>query len=141
MIKKTTTENGYVALISAILISVSLLILVSVVSFEGFFSRFTIFETDQKEVASYLAEACVQTAILKISQDVNYHLSATFPETITVGTNNCEIVSIAQGIFPNRRVIETQGQLGDAFTNLEVEINVENNPTIVTTNWTEVGSH
>lgn len=128
--------GGYIALITAILISVSLLIMVAVVSFEGFFSRFTVLESQQKEESAYLAEACVNTAIIKIAQDDSY----TGGEYLTVGDRGCEIVSVDPGTFPSERLIETQGTTSDAVTNLVVEIDTDDLPSIVIHEWTEVGS-
>lgn len=131
----STTESGYIALITGILISVSLLILVSVVSFQGFFSRFTVFESEQKEVSDYLAEACVQTAILEIAQDLSYTGNQTVP---VVDDHTCQIISVSPGTFPSLRRIRVQSQVGDAYTNLEVEINTASLPTIDIESWKEV---
>jgi len=140
MINYRTAEEGYIALIAAILISAALLIMVAVVSFEGFYSRFTILESELKEQSDYLAEACVQTAILKISQDDTY-FTATFPETIPVGSENCEIVDVDHIGFgiPGNYDIEVSGLSGDAVTNLCVTVNFTDTTTYTITDWAEVG--
>lgn len=130
-------KNGYIALISVILISVSLLILVVAVSFEGFFSRFTVLESEQKEMSAYLAESCVNTAVLKITQDVEYDGD----ETIAVGDSSCEIVAVTDGSpFATDRLIQAQGIYKDAYTNLEVQIDPDDLPVVTYVSWTEVGS-
>jgi len=135
--KKINLQGGYIALISAILISVSLLTLVIAVSFEGFYSRFSVLESEQKEMSSYLAESCVNTAIIKISQDPNY----TGIESVPVGKFECGIVSVGNGkLFSTNRLIQAQGINGAAFTNLEVEIDPDDLPSIEFVSWTEVGS-
>ena len=150
MIEKRTTEEGYIALIAAILISVSLLIMVAVVSFEGFYSRFTILESELKEQSDYLAEACVQTAILKISKDEQYYL-ASFPEIILVEANDptdpgddmtCEIVDVSHIGFgiPGDYNIEAKGVSGDAITNLCVTVEFSSNTSYTIEDWEEIGN-
>lgn len=136
-------SGGYIALITGILISVSLLVLVAIVSFQGFFSRFTVFESEQKEQSSYLAESCVQTAILKIAQNVNYHQTATFPEPpVPVGGtgSTCTVASISQGTFPSLRDIKARGVVGNAVTNLIVTLDTSALPDVAIEAWQEVGS-
>lgn len=137
--KKIDTNNGYIALITAVLLSVSLLTLVVAVSFEGFFSRFSVLESEQKEHSAYLAESCVNTGILKIAQDTDYLKSTA--QTIPMGSESCEIVSVSNGsVFASNRLIQAQGQFGDAFTNLAVEINPSSLPDVDIVSWTEIAS-
>lgn len=132
--KSLINQGGYIALISAILISVSLLTLVIAVSSEGFYSRFNVLESEQKEISTYLAESCLQTAILEIAQDSNYNDD---PIIIPVGDDlECEIVSVDAGTFPSTRLVRTQGIIGDAYTNLEVEIGAS--PTYEIVSWIEL---
>jgi hypothetical protein len=131
--KIITTERGYIALISAILISVSLLTMVVAVSFEGYFSRFNILESEQKEMSDYLAESCFNTATLKLAQDDDFDEA----KTITVGSSTCSIVDIEPGTFASNRRISVQGVSGNAYTNLEIEISL---PSTDIVSWTEVGS-
>jgi len=128
-------NGGYIALISAILISVSLLVMVVAVSFEGFYSRFSVLESEQKEISAYLAESCVNTAILKISQNEDY----TGGETILIGGHNCKIVNVDKsGSFNEKRIIQTQGSMGAAFTNLQVQIDYDELPTVDIESWVEL---
>lgn len=135
--KKINSQSGYIALISAILISVSLLTLVIAVSFEGFYSRFSVLESEQKEISAYLAESCVNTAILKIAQDKNYSGN----EDIRVGKLGCRIFSVYEfdnnNPFPPDYIIEAQGTSSDAYTNLEVQIEPSDSSIV---SWTEVPS-
>lgn len=131
------SQHGYIALISVIIVSISLLTLVISVSFTGFYSRFSVLESEQKEISNYLAEACINTAILKISQNETY----TGAQTISVGAQNCEIVSVTTGnIFVSNRLIKAQGVYEDAYTNIEVEIDPDDLPIIDIKSWTEVPS-
>jgi len=138
-LKKSAVQHnaGFIALISAIIITVVLLTLVVSVSFTGFFGRFDILGSETKEISQGLAEACIETAIIKHAQDNTY---AGNNDPIPVGENECTIVSItpvgsgnilirAQGKFPKDGLLP-------AFTNLEVELNPSNDYSVVF--WTEV---
>ena len=72
---KQPTNDGFIALITAILLSAALLILVVAVSLEGYFSRFTVLESEQKEISIYAAETCVQ---LWFCSPVNFHVSVKY---------------------------------------------------------------
>jgi hypothetical protein len=136
--KRIDNNKGYIALISAILISVSLLTLVAAVSLEGYFSRFSILESEQKEMSAYLAESCFNTAVLKISQNAQYVGGLPL---IKVGDAQCKIVSVSQGtVFASNRLIRTQGVVGDAYTNLQIEIDPSKLPQVDIVSWVEVGS-
>ncbi len=60
---------------SAIVISVVLLIIVTTSSFTGFYGRFNILDTELKARSAATADACVSSALLKASQG---DTSATF---------------------------------------------------------------
>ena len=107
-------SEGFVALISAIIIASVLMIFVVGTGAGGFYTRFDVFGSEIKEISYGLAEACIQTAILKVSQDSSY----SGDEVIPVGGESCNICQgsdsstvIAQGIFDN------------SYTNLEADIN------------------
>lgn len=136
--KKVTAQKGYVALISAILISVSLLTLVVAVSFEGYFSRYSVLESEQKEMSDYLAESCFNRAVLELAQDEDFDESPAVE--ITIGESSCTIVDITNGTFPSNRVIQVQGVNGNAYTNYEIEIDLDSLPDTDIIAWTEVAS-
>lgn len=138
VLTRNNNNTGYVALISVLFISISLLILTMAISFEGYHSRYSIFESQQKEQSLYLAEACINTAILELSQDLTYDVDNL---TVPVGNEReCRIVSIAQGLFPTRREIEAQGISGEAVTNIFVEANFANLPDVTIILWQEVAN-
>lgn len=130
-------HRGYIALITAILISVSLLTLVIAVSLEGYFSRFSVLESELKEVSAYLAESCFNTAVLELAQDEDYNEA----RTVKVSDQECSIVSItSSGSFSERRIIEVQGVYKESYTNLEIEIEMDSLPEVDIFAWEEVGS-
>src|SRR3989344_8321294 len=68
----TKSNKGFVALISAIIISVILLLIATNLSLTGFYSRSNILDGELKEISSGYAEACVDTALLKLANDSGY---------------------------------------------------------------------
>ncbi len=65
-------HRGFIALVSAIIISVILLALAVAVSSSTFFARFNGLNREYKRISLGLAESCVQAALGKISRDYAY---------------------------------------------------------------------
>ncbi len=86
-------SSGFIALISAIIISVVLLLVVVNISLTGFYNRYNILDSELKKRSDALAEACADTAIIKLSNDLNYNL-VSIDHAIPIGTNKCDIYSI-----------------------------------------------
>ncbi|MFH0864544.1 MAG: hypothetical protein V1858_05680 [Candidatus Gottesmanbacteria bacterium] len=116
--QKSENQSGYIALISVIIISLLLIVISVTISFGGYFSRFSILDNEYKEISNGLAEACANTAILKLAQDWSY--VTTVPETIAVGVNNCKIISITD-ITP-QKVILAQAIYQNSYTNLKITV-------------------
>jgi len=121
---KKQKKDGYIALMSAIIISVLLITLSVTLSMTGYFARFDILNSEYKERSIALAEGCVDMAIIKIAGDSNY-TPIVGGEAISIGTDTCRIVSVTkdspsaghttiktQGIFP-----ATGGER--SYTNIE----------------------
>ena len=81
-------KNGFVALISAVIISVLLLIITVGVSMTGIMGRFNVLDAESKERSISLAEACADTAILNFSQ------AFSPPSTVTAGSDTCSIFPV-----------------------------------------------
>ena len=132
MYGQTNQKNrGFLALTTTMLVSAALIILVIAVGFEGFFARFSILESELKEESVYLAEACVEIAILKIAQDEDY----AGGETVPVGAASCDIDNVSGDIWA--KIIETTGVAGDAYTHLEAEVNMGNPTNPIINSWEE----
>ena len=113
MIYSQNNESGFMALISAIVMSLILITITVILNLTGFFGRYNILDAEYKETSKGLAEACVDTAILGITQG-----NIPLPNTvITVGPNQCTIVSVT-GASP--AIIKTQAIFKKSYTNLKV---------------------
>lgn len=129
-----TQTAGFAALMSAIIISLSLLVMVTAVSYRGFAARFTILESELKETSVFLAEACVQTALLKITRYVSYSGN----ETIPVGSLECRIGNITGPI--SARTIRASASFRGAHTNLVVVVDASRLPEVAIIAWEEVAT-
>lgn len=121
MIKhKLKNNNGFMALMSAIIISAVLLLIVTSLSFTGFYTRSNILDSELKEKSSALAEACVDTALLKLANDPLYAppSGGEYIKVDEVSNEACTIKSISGSI------IKTKANYNNKyFTNLEVRFN------------------
>src|SRR3989344_619469 len=92
VLKKHQKDSGFVALITAIILSVILLVVTITLSQTSFLTRSILLDSEFKERSTALAEACVDVAILRISMTPGY--SAT-NEDVSIGTETCTIVSVS----------------------------------------------
>ena len=133
---KRKNQSGYIALISIIIIAVLLIAVSVVVSFGGFFTRFSILENEYKEISIGLAEACGDVAITKLAEDWSY----PGDEIVSIVSNNCQIFPI-QSPSSEERIIRTQAIYQKSYTNLEIKISkseVSGLPTINIESWQEL---
>jgi len=121
---KENQKKGFVALMSAIIISVVLLVLATTLSFTGFNSRFNILDSESKERSSALAEACVENAILSLINDPSY--SANNKIYAVSGNNTCMVKDVSTTTIPGKTIIKTQGTFSNSHTNFIVT--VDNSP-------------
>lgn len=126
-VSSTKAERGFIALISAVIITTVLLTFVVSVGASGFFTRFTILGSEFKEISQAVAEGCAHTAILKKSQDSSYGGN----ETIKIDGKDCNIENVTSS---NAQV---QGVYKNSYTNYVVQFN---SSTFDIINWQEVGN-
>ena len=84
--KTSQTNRGFIALISAIIISAVLLAAVSTIGASAFYARFDSLNAEYKRVSLGLSESCVSEALLKIAQNYAY-APAPLGDSITIGTD------------------------------------------------------
>jgi hypothetical protein len=132
---KRLNQEGYVALISVIVISALLIGISSVLSFSGFFGRFNVLDSEFKEVSIGLAEACADQAVLFLAENPAYTPPAG-GQSVGVGSETCTIDSITGSWSP--KTIYTQGIFHESYTNLEVE--VSNSADVTVTSWQEIAN-
>jgi len=107
-------SGGYIAIVSTLIISILLMTVVFATSYSGFVGRFNVLNTEFKERSSALAEACVDTALLKLSQNSSYSGN----ENISVGSDSCSILAIESPT--GQKIIKTKAIFQNSVTNLKV---------------------
>ncbi len=119
-------DSGFVALMTAIILTAILLIVTITLNQTSFFTRGILLDSEYKERSAALAEACVDVARLKLANDITYPGN----EIIGVGGKQCKIWSITAG-----SIIKVTATSSEAVTNLEVAVD----PTdISVVSWKEV---
>ncbi len=123
---KKNSRSGFVALLSVIIMSAVVLVMIFTLGTGVFFSRFSVLENENKRISSGLAEACANTAILKIAQNDSY-APAVGGECVSVsdtcGASDaimiCQICSVhlSGSIYTVRSRAEYKG----SFTTLQVQ--------------------
>jgi uncharacterized membrane protein len=106
-------NEGFIALISAIIISIILLLIITNLSLTGFYNRFNILDSELKERSSALAEACADTAILNLAQGIN------FTGEVSIDGEKCNIESISGS---TEKTIVVEAKYKNYFTNLRVVV-------------------
>ena len=112
-------NRGFIALMSAIIISVVLLLIASSGALTGFFSRFNLLETEFKERGTAIAEACADEAILELVTDPTYSGNAT--TTVSSPSGLCYIGAIDSSV-PNQKSFKTRAIYQNTFTTMQVSV-------------------
>lgn len=133
---KVKHKRGFVALMSVMIISAVLLTMVFTLGVSSFFSRFSVFDQENKFASRMLAESCIGTAMLRILQDEAY----TGDELVVVNANNPQAVCRICAITTDSGIIVARATYNGAYTNLRVVGSVGPNNFMVTT-WEEIPTY
>lgn len=114
---KKRGNQGFIALVATIIISLVLLVMAADESSSGWFARFNILGTEAKEQANALAEGCAEQALAMLLTDPTY----TGNIDITSLDGTCHVFPI-QLNFPTAGLvtIRTQGVVRGSYTNLDM---------------------
>lgn len=125
------SSRGYIAITSSIIIFGFVIALALAIGFGALLTRGTIASSYYKDISRALADACADMAFLKLADNGNY----AGGETIPVGTDTCDIISVATE--ENEKVISAKGGFQGTITNLLIRANAVN---LSVTEWKEVKS-
>ena len=120
-------REGYIALMSAIIVSVMLMAVLITLNLGGYFGRFNVLNSELKQRSFSLADGCASAAVLNLAQDPSYAGSTT----LAIASDTCTIFAIASGTG----VIETQGIYQHAYTNLKLTVDTT---TMAVTSFQEI---
>lgn len=123
-------NKGYIAIVSALLISFVIMTITLGLSFSVYFGRFNVLSSEAKERSLALAEACAEKALLKFSLDPSYSGN----EIIVVsGPETCNILPVtAEG---DKRIIMTRGEFYNTVSKIKVVISAS---PVTLVSWEEV---
>jgi hypothetical protein len=88
---KIRTDSGFMALLSAIIISAVLLLSMVQIGSASFFTRSNILDYELKEKSLALAEGCMEVARLRLTIDPGYGGH----ETLGIGDSTCQVGAVA----------------------------------------------
>lgn len=125
-------NRGFAALITAIILSLILIVVAIVMSQSGFLTRQILSESENKERSAALAEACADNAILFT---INNPLYTGGPPPIIIDGERCEIYSVTH--TPSTFTIKTRAEIKEAVTKLKIIVNDTN---FAVESWEEVVS-
>ena len=135
--KKSGAARGFVALMSILIISAILLTLVYTLNASSFFARLDALGAENKRTSLGLAEACVNSAMLKVAQ-------GTTPSNLCVslggtcgGTDPQKVCKIcSSSVSGGIATVRTRARYNGTFTNLEVKFTTTPSNFVVTS-WKE----
>lgn len=109
-------NRGFIALLSVILISSTLLVLTASASLGGFYLRQNLLDAEFKERGVWLAKACVEEARLKLARDLYFSGNTE----MNIGEDSCTIgaTSDAEG----QKLFKTRAIYKNTYTVFDVSI-------------------
>ncbi|MBI4993589.1 hypothetical protein HZC33_01340 [Candidatus Wolfebacteria bacterium] len=128
---KTNFQKGYIALTSAVIISALIMIIALTLSSGSFSGRFDILGVEFKKISRALAEACAETALLKLAQNSSY----SGDENIQIGDKQCSILAIESA--GGQKIIKTKANFQNFITNLKIAVSISN---LAVVYWEEVAN-
>lgn len=112
--------QGFIALMSALVISAVTLMLALGGGLSGFYTRVNAINGEYKERSFALAEACVSQTLIVLINDPSYSGNAT--TTVSGANGSCYTGSISKtGVPPNDTYsFKTRAYVGNAYTFLSI---------------------
>ncbi|MDP3986528.1 MAG: VWA domain-containing protein, partial [Candidatus Veblenbacteria bacterium] len=122
--------KGFIALVSALVVSLILSTIAFSVSSSGYFARLGSSTAEYKRVSLGLAESCVNIAMLKAAATYGY-VPPLGGETVPVGSETCVIKGVVYGTedpvtHQVPATITTQASFRGAYSNMVITADVRN---------------
>ena len=103
MAEKNKNEKGFIALITAIVLSVILITITISLNQIGFLTRGETADAEYKDRSSALADGCADSALLKLANDLTY---AGNDPSISIGSDTCSIGSVGLDPLDATKIIK-----------------------------------
>lgn len=125
-------QQGYIALISILIISALVLLLGISANLLSISESDMSLQTNQASEVYYLATACVEDALMKLKDNLNYGGN----EILIFDNGTCTIKPL-EGVENKDRVIKTFGNAYNQVRRIKIEIN-RVNPNMEIKSWQQV---
>ena len=109
--------SGYIAITTAIVLSVVVLAVALSLGSSAIFTRAQILDAELKKLSYSVARSCLDASRLQLALDPNYSGNAT----TTVSNYQCHIEPIETS--GSNKIIKAKAQIGAAVTNLRLTVN------------------
>ena len=129
--KQKIKPKGFIALMSAILISNVLLIVAAAGSLKGFYTRADILDSEIKARSNAAADACADVALLSLVQDPNY----LGGDTHSLNKDDVCMVRSVTASGTQKIIVIQATSTGKAVTNLRVVYATDSRSVV---SWLEV---
>lgn len=116
-LSKKNRSGGYIAVISAIIVTAIVLSVALVFSSSNFLGRFDTLFLEEKDIARGVAEGCLEYARLKLAQSPSYAGN----ESKNIGPYSCNILAIESA--PGQKIIKSTATVQDRVSNLKLIVN------------------
>lgn len=126
--KIISRKKGFVALMTAIILSVILLTVAATLNQTGFLARSEVLDSEYKDRSSALAEGCVDTVLLNLANNSSYIV--TTPASVNIESDACSIDAVSttgaqttintSAVFP-AFLVTSEG----ARTRLQIVVNLD----------------
>ena len=131
-IERKQNNNGYIALVSVLIISAVVLLVAINASLFGISESDVATREYQSSRAFYLAMLCAEDGLMKLKEDINYSGN----ETLDIEGGECAILPV-EGSGNFNRTVKTTGTFSDQIRKIKIEIN-RVNPIMNIRSWEEV---
>lgn len=118
-------ENGYIAIVSAVILTIVILTIAISFSSSNFLGRFDSGFFESKEATSAYAQGCIEYTLLKLSIDSGYAGN----ESVAIASSTCTIRPITTG--GGQKIIQTYAIVDNKTTNLEITVDENTLETIL----------
>jgi len=108
--------KGYIAISSAIVLSLVLILVAVALGSSSFFTRITLVDFNNKQASFAVARSCLNIALLKLAQNPSYAGNGI----AEVSSSTCEIRPVTSS--PPNKIIEVRSQINGATTNLRLTV-------------------
>lgn len=117
LLNTSHASRGYIAITSAIIITMLVMMIVFAINLIGYFSRYNVLTSELKDISLSLAEGCAEKALLKYAEDSAYAGN----ENITVGARQCNILPVETS--GSDRILKTKAVVESTTSNIKVVFN------------------